>query len=104
MSDVIKFITGKKYNNMNWKGLTVLLILVTPTFILDLVCVRLVLTGKPWNDLVSGVNISPSFGLWIFFSVACSGIMMAILIFSLRNNKNSRISENDDPLKKSNRT
>lgn len=99
MSDAIKFITGKKYNNMNSKGLLFLVTLVTPTLILDIVWVRLYFTGKPWDDLTLSANISPAFGLWGIFSMCCSGLIWFILILSLRNNKQPRIADNDDPTK-----
>lgn len=98
-NNIRRFLTGKRYNNMNWKGLLVLLLLAFPSFMMDLVVIRLYLSGQAWVNFTSSINIGPYIGIWAVPCAMLSGTMSAILIISIWSIRNPRISRDDDPMK-----
>ena len=97
-NDFNKFIRGKTKNNMNSNGLMLLIVLVVPSFILDIYLIAVFLTGKPWFDFALSININPAFGIWFFVCLAFNGFNIFFLTRAMRSNRDTRIEPDENPM------
>lgn len=92
------FIKGNTKNHMNVSGLMFLIILILPSFILDMVFIAMWNTGQPWIDFTTSIGLTPNFIAWGFACFILNGFNIFLLCRAIKNNRDSRIAENDDPL------
>lgn len=96
-NDFGKFIKGESKNNMNVSGLMFLIVLILPSFILDMVWIGMWLSGQPWINFTSSIGLGQGFAVWGIACFILNGFNIFILCRAMRNNRDPRIAEDDNP-------
>lgn len=95
--DFEKFIKGKSKNNMNVSGLMFLIILILPSFLLDMVLIALYFSMPSWFNYTSSVGLAPFFTIFGFACFFLNGFNIFFLCRAIKNSRDPRVAENDDP-------
>lgn len=90
-----KFVTGKTRNNQSVTRLGIFVVFALPSFLLELMWVKMVTSGKPWTDFIDAINIGPYFGYWGFICLILNSIFLFIILRQMRSSRDVRVSKDD---------
>lgn len=86
---------GQTRNNQSIFTLGIFIIFILPSFLLDLMWIKMVFSGQPWIDFSNAITLGPYFGYWGFVCLIFNAVFIFIIIRQMRSNKDKRISEDD---------
>lgn len=94
-SNIRKFMKGQTRNNQSIFTLGIFIIFIMPSFLLDLMWIKMVFSGQPWTDFITAINIGPYFGIWGFICLIFNAGFIFIILRQMRSSRDKRISEDD---------
>jgi len=94
-SNIKKFVKGQTRNNQSIFTLGIFIMFIFPSFLLDLMWIKMVFSGQPWIDFITAINIGPYFGLWGFVCLIFNGVFIFIILRQMRSSRDRRVAEDD---------
>lgn len=95
--DFANFIKGDSKNNMNVAGLMFLIVMILPSFLLDMVLIFLYFFLPSWFDYTSSTGLAPFFTIFGFACFVLNGFNIFLLCRAIRNSRDPRVAEDDTP-------
>lgn len=94
-SDIRKFVKGQTRNNQSVERLGIFIVFLLPSFLMDLMWIKMVFSGQPWTDFITAINIGPYFAIWGFICLITNGIFIFIILRQMKSSRDKRVAEDD---------